>query len=145
MDLWLDFETRSLVNLKNCGLDRYAKDPSTTVLMLAYAFDDGPVSLWEPHLGPMPDALTKALADSTITKAAWNYNFEKNIFEYVLGIIIPQEEWMDPSVLCAYMGLPISLARAGDALNIVGKKMHTAGKNLFSEPSKATKKMLAVG
>jgi len=37
--LWLDFESRSMLNLKQCGLDRYAKDASTQVLMLAWAFD----------------------------------------------------------------------------------------------------------
>src|ERR1039457_4154470 len=121
--LWIDFETRSLVNLKDVGLDVYAKHPSTTVLMLAYAFDNGDPILWQPRLGPMPLELVSALIDPSVLKCSWNYNFEKDIFEYVLGETIPQGEWYDPSVLCAYMSLPTKLSKAGDALAIGAKKI----------------------
>ena len=53
--LWLDYETKSMHNLKQCGLDRYAKDPTTEILMLAWAFDEEYPRLWLPCLGePMP-------------------------------------------------------------------------------------------
>ena len=147
--LWLDFETRSLVNLKEVGLDNYAQHPSTTVLMLAYAFDDGEVSLWQPRLGAMPTELRLALLNGAVQKCAWNYNFEKDILEFVLGIPTTQNEWYDPSVLAAEMSFPIGLDRAGDALEIDEKKFHTIGDNrltkIFSSPSKATKKMLKEG
>src|ERR1035438_4620437 len=115
--LWLDFETRSLINIKNSGLDRYAKDPSTQVLMLAYAFDMEQPKLWQPRLGPMPQEVRDAMKDPEVRKAAWNYNFEKDIFEFVLDMPTAQSEWYDPSILCAYMSLPIGLHRAGDALS----------------------------
>lgn len=147
--LWLDFETRSFIDLKDCGLDRYAKDNSTEVLMLAWAFDDDEVELWVPAFGqPMPDKLHAGLTDPTVVKMAWNYNFEKDIFHYRLGYVIPQQEWFDPSVLCAYMSLPIKLERAADAfgLDIELKKTVITGNKkpvkLFSEPSKRTKTWL---
>lgn len=147
--LWLDFETRSFCDLKDCGLDRYAKDPTTEVLMLGWAYDDDAVKLWLPCLGePMPEELKAGLHDATVTKMAWNYNFEKDIFHYRLGIIIPQGEWFDPNVLCAYMSLPIGLDRAANSLgiDIELKKTVITGKNkpvkLFSEPSKRTKTFL---
>ncbi len=159
--LWLDFETRSFLNLKKTGIDRYAKDPSTEALMLAYAFDDGPVELWLPCLGqPMPPALHAALIDPTVQKWAWNYNFEKNIFQFRLGYLIPQREWRDPNVLCANMSLPIGLDRAADALDIdIELKKKTTGfiqeltksgkpkkavkpVKMFSEPAKTTKTKL---
>src|ERR1035437_2498098 len=146
--LWIDFETRSLAKLKDVGLDNYAKDPSTEVLMLAYAIDNDEPKLWEPRLGPMSDELLQALTDLTVQKCSWNYNFEKDIFEFVLGIIIPQEQWMGPSVLCAYMSMPTKLSRAGDAFAIQGKKIimpPDEGVKFFSMPKKATKKMLAAG
>lgn len=149
MYLWLDFETRSLLNLKNVGLDRYAKDPSTEVLMLAWAFGDEDVSLWQPRLEPMPERLRLGIESPGIIKAAWNYNFEKDVLEYKLGILTNQAEWYDPSVLCAYMSLPIGLHRAGDALSTSTKKIHTTGDDrltkIFSAPTKATKKMLKEG
>ena len=146
--LWLDFETRSMVNLKDCGLDNYAKHPSTQVLMLAYAFDDDEPQLWQPRLGDMPYDLLNALCDPTVLKCAWNYNFEKDILGYVLGMFIPQARWYDPSVLCAYMSMPTKLSKAGDAFAIQGKKIimpPDEGVKFFSMPKKATKKMLAAG
>lgn len=147
--LWLDFETKSLINLKDSGLDIYAKHPSTKPLMLAWAFNDEEVSLWQPRLGVMPPRLFAALNDPTVLKCAWNYNFEKDILEFVHGIVTTQDEWYDPSVLCAYMSLPIGLHRAGDALAIHGKKIHITGDDrpvkLFSGPSKTPKKKIKLG
>lgn len=148
--LWLDYETKSNLNLKEVGLDRYAKDPSTEILMLAYALNDAEPKLWLPHLNPfLPEDLREMLLNPEIIKGAWNYNFEKDITEEKLGITIPQDQWIDPSVLCAYMSLPIGLHRAGEALSIHGKKIHITGNNrpvkLFGSPSKATKKMLKNG
>ena len=147
--LWLDFESRSFINLPDYGLDRYSKDETTEVLMLAWAFDDDEPKLWLPILGePMPAELHAGLVDPTVMKMAWNYNFEKDIFHYRLGYVIPQQEWFDPSVLCAYMSLPIGLDRAADALDIdielkktviLGKKKPT---KIFSEPSKRNKTFL---
>ncbi len=146
--LWLDFESRSLLNLKNVGVDNYARHLSTKVLMLAWAVDLGEVNLWQPHLGPMPEELRALILDKTVIKAAWNFQFEKHIFEYVLGMPTELGEWYDPSVLAAYMSLPIGLGKAGDALAIMGKKIPMApdeGVKFFSVPKKATKKMLANG
>jgi DNA polymerase len=146
--LWLDFETRSLCNIKNSGLDRYAKDPSTTVLMLAWAVDMDVPQLWQPRLGPMPAELRAMILDKTVQLCAWNYNFEKDIFEFVLDIPTEQSRWYDPSILCAYMSIPTGLARAGDALSIQGKKIimgADAGVKLFSIPKKSLKKALAAG
>jgi len=41
--LWLDFETRSLCDLKVEGTYKYAMDISTEMICLCYAIDDGPV------------------------------------------------------------------------------------------------------
>lgn len=46
MQVTIDFETRSAAPLKKTGAFRYASDPSTQVMMLAYKIDDGPTQLW---------------------------------------------------------------------------------------------------
>lgn len=158
--LWLDFESRSLLDLRKVGLDRYAKDPSTKILMLGWAFDDDPVKMWLPCLGePMPPELHAGLTDPLVEKWAWNYNFEKDMFQFGLGYEIPQDEWHDPSLLCANMSLPIGLDRAAKALDIdielqktttfkqeftkSGKpKKTTKPVAMFSSPTKATKTMV---
>ena len=125
--LWIDFESRSRIKLKQHGLDRYAKHASTEPLMLAYAFDEAEPKLWKIWLGEsMPDDLREGLLDPNTLKCAWNFNFEKDITEFRLGIRIPLEQWFDPSVLSAYMSLPIGLDRAGKALNIEMKKILAA-------------------
>jgi DNA polymerase len=146
--LWLDFETRSMVDLGDVGIDRYGKDPSTKVLMLAWAFDDEEPELWQPHKTTMPQRLHEGLVNSNVEKWAWNYNFEKNIFQFVLGYDIPQEQWHDPSILCVYMSLPGKLERAAQALgvDVSVQKTHLIGKSnpklTFSKPSKTLKRML---
>ena len=146
--LFIDYETRSHIKLKACGLDRYLKDKSTQPLMLAYAFNDDEPKLWKIWLGEeMPAELRAALLDPTVMLGAWNYNFERDCTEYQIGIKIPQARWFDPSVLCAYMSLPIGLDRAAKALDIVNLKTAGAKKfiKMFSEPSKSTKKMIKNG
>ena len=142
--LWTDYETRSKLNLKKCGLDRYIKDPSTEILMMAYAFDDDPVKMWCAWTGEvMPEELRAALSDPTIKKGAWNYNFERDCTKYKAGVDTEQLEWFDPSVLCAYMSLPIGLDRAARALGVT-QKMGEGKKyvKMFSSPSKQKKTVL---
>jgi DNA polymerase bacteriophage-type len=122
--LYLDFETRSHLDLEVVGLDNYARHPSTEVLMLAYAIDDGPVEIWEPRLGPMPKKLSDDLRNPFYTKVAWYAAFERAIFKHVLKIDTPLEHWRDPSIsakmlsmpgklekVCGIMGLPPELAK----------------------------------
>ena len=46
--LFRDIETRSTLDLADVGAWRYAADPTTEVLCVAYAVDDGPVNIWTP-------------------------------------------------------------------------------------------------
>src|SRR5690606_21504038 len=93
--LSLDLETASEVDLKQCGIDVYARHPSTRVLMLAYAVDDGAVHQWFPHEGPMPAKLRAALTDSRYLKSAFNATFECAILKHDLGIDSPLDQWED--------------------------------------------------
>lgn len=137
--LFLDFETRSELDLKIHGLDNYARHPSTQVLMLAYAVDEGEVHLWEPHMGPMPRGLTTSLESHMITKVAWNVPFEHNIFKHVLKTDLPFWQWIDPQVrarmlsmpgkldvVCKVLGLPEDLAKDAE-----GKRL----KKIFCGPA----------
>ena len=147
--MWLDFETRSLLNIKDVGTDRYVRDDSTEVLVLAYAFDDGEVSIWLPILGePMPEELHAAMIDPTVQKVGWNYGFERGVWAHRLGYQTKREEWYDPSVLAGYMSLPIGLDRASKALDLNEdeKKIKTLGDDrltkIFSQQAKRKKNEL---
>lgn len=138
MHLWLDFETASCLDLRAVGLDRYAKHPSTRVLMLGWALGDEEVELWEPRFGSMPAELQAAISNSKIKKLAWNFPFEHNIAKHVLGIDIPFEQAIDAMIYGRHLSLPGSLEAAGNALGLPFDQLKKSeGKRLikkFSEP-----------
>lgn len=115
----LDFETKSAISLQDRGLFNYVTDSSTSVLLCAYAFGEGKVKLWQPHLQPeMPSDLRDALVDPFTQAVAWNATFERAILKYVLGIDKPIEEFIDPSIHARYLSIPGSLEDAGKVLKL---------------------------
>jgi DNA polymerase len=116
--LYLDFETRSELDITECGLDNYARHPSTRVLMLGFAMNNDPVEVWEPHLGPIPEKLRGDLEDVTITKVAWNVPFEQNIFKYVLNTNLPSFMWDDPVNRALMLSMPRHLREACEVLKL---------------------------
>jgi DNA polymerase bacteriophage-type len=75
--IWLDFESRSECDLPARGPYNYARHPSTQVLCMAYAIDDGDVELWTPGQ-PFP----REILSHQIR--AHNAAFERLILWYVL-------------------------------------------------------------
>ena len=73
---WCDFETRSRCDLPTRGAYNYARDASTEVICMSYAFDDEDVKTWRP--GEAFPAIGKAQI------RAHNAAFERLIFWYVL-------------------------------------------------------------
>src|SRR6185312_16516329 len=115
----LDYESRSEVDLDVRGLDNYVKDPSTEIILAAYAEGDHKVKLWQPHLEPeLPPELKEALEDPFVTLAAWNASFERAMSKMKLGIDKPICEWVDTMVNARYVSLPGSLDHAGEILKI---------------------------
>jgi len=134
----MDFETFSLLDITNVGTAKYAKHPSTEVLMLAYAFDDDPVEQWVSEEGDQfPARLEDALLDDSVVKLAWNASFEKLIFQHVLGIEIPWEQWRDPMVLAHYCSMPGALRKVGPIVKLpVEEQKKGEGTRLISWFSK---------
>jgi DNA polymerase len=77
MIAFIDFETRSECDLPARGPYNYARHPSTQVLCMAYAIDDGEVELWTPDQ-PFP----REILSHQIR--AHNAAFERLILWYVL-------------------------------------------------------------
>lgn len=140
LHLHLDFESRSCCDFKTRGLDNYAKDSTTQVLMLAWAINEQLPQLWQPHLGPMPEELAVLLTRPEVVKIAWNAEFERVIFREVLKIEIPIEQWVDPSTMAKYASIAGSLEFVGKVLGLGEDKAKLAtGKKLiklFSYPKK---------
>lgn len=116
--LFLDFETASNLDVSVVGLDRYVKDKSTRVLILSWCLGEGEIKTWNPAKGPMPQELRELLLNPSIYKVAWNASFEMGVFFHVLGMYIPDEEWIDAMAWARYLSLPGSLEECGEILGI---------------------------
>jgi len=142
--LGLDFESRSRADLRKVGTSRYARDPSTRALMLAWAIDDEAVdvvSFAEGQKAPL--RLREALRDPHVIKRAFNAAFEKAILKHVFGIAVPHEQWRCMMVLAYSLALPGSLEAAGAVVDLPADKHKLArGKALirkFCRPRKPTR------
>lgn len=138
--LHLDYETYSECDIKKAGAYAYARHPSTEVLMLGWAVDDGPVQLWVPKDGrspmDMPQELYRYLMDPKTSVHAFNAPFERGITEQVLGITIPLDRWRCTQVESFYLGFT---GRLKDILNAIGlpNKDDRGDRliNVFSKPA----------
>lgn len=121
----LDFETKSRVDLKKCGMWRYAEDISTDVHCLCFAVSDGPVQIWKPGQ-PFPKDLRYYL-DYGMVFEAHNAFFEKAIWRNVMvrkygWPDIPDSQWSCSAAKAAAHALPRSLDQVGQALNLPVQK-----------------------
>jgi DNA polymerase bacteriophage-type len=87
--LFRDFETRSTLNLADVGAWRYAADPTTEVLCVAYAVEDGTVQIWVPGQ-PIPEEFIAAAGDPDWLIVAHNDGFEAAMETRLLG---PRYGW----------------------------------------------------
>lgn len=121
----IDFETFSRCDLRKCGSHVYAMDPSTDVMCLCYAIGDGPIQLWVPGQPAPADLVAHVRAGGVLQ--AWNYMFEKNLWEAVLArrykFPLPQREQWSCTMARSYaMGFPGSLEKAAIAMKMPFRK-----------------------
>lgn len=126
MRLHIDFETRSTVDLRKCGVYRYAEHESTDVILACWAVDDYAVETWF-HTEPNNKYLMELLADPKVTVVAHNAGFERAMLQYILGPrygwpVPALDRWDDTAARAARQALPRSLDGAADALNLSFQK-----------------------
>lgn len=158
--LSLDVETFSDVDLKKCGVYKYAESSDFEILLFGVSVDGGEVTVYDLASGDtVPEEIIRALADDSVIKWAYNASFERVCLSVWLRRNYPQHfssysiegdtvrNYLDPSswrcslVWGAYMGLPLSLEGIGKVLKLENQKM-AEGKALiryFCVPCKPTK------
>jgi DNA polymerase len=104
--LFWDIETRSMVSLEDAGAFRYAADPGTEVLVIAYAVDDGEPQTWVPGQY-IPTEFATAASDPSWVVVAHNHMFERVVADYVLG---PRYGW--PAIPITQQRCTMSMALA---------------------------------
>jgi DNA polymerase len=117
--LWIDFETRSRCDLKAHGVYNYARDPSTDVLCMSWAFDDDEVQTWLPGQ-PFPDEVR----NHTGQIRAHNAAFERLVFWYVLQIDYDLEQFYCTATQARANCAPGSLEDAGRFAGASMRKDH---------------------
>lgn len=133
--LSIDLETFSSVNLAKSGVYRYVESPDFEILLFGYSVDGGEVKVIDLASGEiLPKEILDALEDDSVTKWAFNAQFERICLSRFLGY--PTGEYLDPEgwkcsmVWSAYMGLPLSLEGVGAVLGLEKQKL-TEGKDLI--------------
>ena len=140
MSIHIDYETKSRVDLPSEGLDRYASDPSTDILCMSVAVDDGPIINWVPSRNePLPFQLLNAIKEGDDIYA-WNAGFEFAIWNKI-GVPkynfppLPIERFHCTMAMALTMGYPGSLEKAAIALKLSVEK-DMSGKRVMMQLSK---------
>ena len=134
LNLEIDIETFSSVNLAKAGVYRYAESPDFEVLLFGYSVDGGEVKVGDLVKGEkIPEEVMSALEDEAVTKWAFNAQFERicisRMLGYEAGTYLVPASWKCSMVWSAYMGLPLSLEGVGAVLGLEKQKL-TEGKDL---------------
>ena len=85
-NLSIDIETFSSENLTKCGVYRYAEALDFEILLFGYSADGAPVKVVDLTAGEtLPADIRSALTDPTVTKWAFNAQFERVCLSRYLG------------------------------------------------------------
>ena len=141
-ELSIDLESFSDVDLIKCGVYAYADSPAFEILLFAWSFDGGETQIIDLAQGEkLPAEVEEAIFDVSVTKTAYNANFERTCLSKHFGRYIPPESWHCSAVQAAMLALPRSLEDVGRVLGLDEQKMKE-GKELiryFCIPCKPTK------
>jgi DNA polymerase len=141
--LLIDLETYSSVDITKAGAFKYVEAPDFEIMLLAYAWNDGPVrvlDLTDPEDHLETQDIISALVDPDTVKVAHNSAFERACLTRWLHRELPAKEWEDTMILAAMNGLPMSLDAAGAALQLKDQKIKEGAAliNYFCKPCRPT-------
>ena len=117
--LYIEIVTQSKVPLSRSGVSRYAQSEETRLMMLSYAWGDGPVQQVKVYHGePIPDDVIEGLLAPDVRKISPNAELVRACLGKLLKLDFPAKQWYCMSIWHSYVGLPESLDAAGDILGI---------------------------
>lgn len=141
--MFIDFETYSSVNLRDCGAYPYMASPDFAPLIMTYRYGvDGETKIAQGE-EQIKWALRGLNEREHVTFVAHNANFERlvlsRIFNYAPGTFIPPERFIDTMAMGRSLGFPGNLADLSRALHVEEKdSAGTALIAMFCVPSKKT-------
>lgn len=115
--LAIDLESKSLAKIKEVGAWAYSRHPTTEVMCICATdveTDESVIIDFRKKIKPR----VLERVNSYDCFLAHNYCFEQAMFENILmwhGFKLPRL-WLDSMDICAYMGVPLGLAKAAEFL-----------------------------
>ena len=158
----IDIETYSSVDLKKCGVYKYAESDDFEILLFSYSVDGSETKVIDLAKGEeIPAEILDALTDEKISKWAFNAQFERVCLSRFLrgkgisldpvydnhelstskAMFLNPTSWKCTMIWSATLGLPLSLEGVGAVLGLDKQKL-SEGKNLikyFCVPCTPTK------
>lgn len=158
----IDIETYSSVDLKKCGVYKYAESDDFEILLFAYSIDGSEVKVIDLAKGEeIPSEILDALTDEKISKWAFNAQFERVCLSRFLRdkgtsldpfydnhelstsmvMFLNPTSWKCTMIWSATLGLPLSLEGVSAVLGLDKQKL-SEGKGLikyFCVPCTPTK------
>ena len=158
----IDIETYSSVDLKKCGVYKYAESDDFEILLFSYSVDGSETKVIDLAKGEeIPAEILDALTDEKISKWAFNAQFERVCLSRYLrdkgisldsfydnhelstsmAMFLNPTSWKCTMIWSATLGLPLSLEGVGAVLELDKQKL-SEGKNLikyFCVPCTPTK------
>jgi DNA polymerase len=143
-----DIESRSELKLDKVGTHKYARHPSTQILCVCYAVDDGPVQIWLPG-DPIPPEFPEIAQNPNWFLCSHNAQFELALLRHILQ---PRYGW--PRIPLARFrctmaaglasALPGRLELIAEALELLQQK-DRAGRRLMLMVTKPRRARVAQG
>jgi DNA polymerase len=149
MNLSIDIETYSSIDIKKAGLYRYVQSPDFDVLLFAYSLNGAPVHVVDLAQGEtLPQDVMSMLLNPAVLKHAYNAAFEWYCLSKYLGLSEPimldwLSQWRCTMLHGLYCGYTAGLSATGEALGLpVDKRKLGTGMSLirtFCVPQKPSK------
>jgi len=142
LELAIDIETFSSVDLKKTGVHKYAESPDFEILLFGYMVDGVYCEVLDLANGDaVPNEIMNALLDPRVLKTAYNAAFEIACISNHFCVVLDASQWSCTQALAAQAGYPFGLDMVAKVMGTVEQK-DAAGKALikyFCLPCKPTK------
>lgn len=141
IEVFIDFEARSEVDLVKAGQHNYMTHPSTEPLCLGWAVGDGPVQI-TPFVEPQDEGLFRTQMHFKTTEdlsplydaveqgaliVAHNAGFDRGLWDRALALpFTPLEQWACSAAASRHYGAPGALSDACEFLGLPPPKLTAA-------------------
>ncbi len=127
--VYVDYETRCLLDLPTVGTDRYVE--KAEILMVGLGFEDGETVV----RSDLRHFIFLEADARDVTFVSWG-DFDRNVAQWVEGMIVPN--WINAANLARMVGLPGGLQKFCSSIGIPAKK-DARGTRLINKYSKPQK------